>query len=118
MVCPITYGDHKETTGQKYNGPPITQGGHKEEDRKKLQDENIMVCPIPSGDHNYERDQDKFDVDQYAYLRNRNDIDAIITVVQKRLKDVIGYIEKRQALYFSIFQTHLVASVALTEIMH
>ena len=31
MVCPITYGDHKETTGQKYNGPPITQGGHNEE---------------------------------------------------------------------------------------
>jgi len=24
-----------------------------EEDRKKPQDENIMVCPIPQGDHKY-----------------------------------------------------------------
>ena len=31
----------KKPQGKKYNGPPITQGGH-----KKLQDENIMVCPI------------------------------------------------------------------------
>jgi len=26
--------------------------GKKKEDRKKAQDENIMVCPIPQGDHN------------------------------------------------------------------
>ena len=27
--------------------------GKKEEERKKPQDENIMVCPVPWGDHNY-----------------------------------------------------------------
>jgi len=26
MVCPITLGDHKETTGQKYNGLPYCIG--------------------------------------------------------------------------------------------
>ena len=37
MVRPITQGDHKEeTTGQKYNGSPITQGGH---------NQNVGQCP-------------------------------------------------------------------------
>ena len=39
-----------EITGQKYNGL-ITQGDHKER-KKNPQHENIMVCPIPQGDHN------------------------------------------------------------------
>jgi len=29
--------------------------GKKEERKNKRQDENIMVCPIPYGDHNYSR---------------------------------------------------------------
>jgi len=28
--------------------------GKKERRKKKPQDENIMVCPIPQGDHNYD----------------------------------------------------------------
>ena len=50
MVCPITYGDHKErileeTTGKNIMACPIPQSGHKK------QDENIMSASATQGGH-------------------------------------------------------------------